>query len=48
MFKIRLDLLEAQKGKKYIHVKRLKGIKATEIVERNRNGTYRVVYTTEI
>ena len=39
-------LLEAQKGDKHIHAKPLKGIKATEIVERSRNGTYRVVYTT--
>ena len=41
-------LLEAQKGDKHIHAKSLKRIKATEIVERSRNGTYRVVYTTAV
>jgi len=41
-------LRRAQEGKKYNNAKRLKGIKATEIIERDRSGTYRAVYTTEI
>jgi len=41
-------LLKAQRGEKYINTKPLKGINAMEIVERSKNGTYRVVYTTEI
>lgn len=41
-------LNRAQEGKKYDHAKRLKGIKAIEIIERDKSGTYRAVYTTEI
>jgi len=41
-------LLQAQKGEKHIHVKPLKGIKALECVERDKSGTYRVIYTVEI
>ncbi len=41
-------LERAREGKKYNNAKKLKGIKATEIIERDRSGTYRAVYTTEI
>jgi len=41
-------LERAREGKKHNNAKKLKGIRATEIIERDKSGTYRAVYTTEI
>lgn len=38
----------AQKGEKHMHAKPLKGIGVMEIVESDRNGTFRVMYTVEM
>ncbi len=46
--RIVFSLSRVQEGKKYNNTKKLKGIKATEIREKDRSGAYRAVYTTEI
>lgn len=41
-------LYQAQKGEKHVHAKPLKRLGVIEVVENDRSGTYRAVYTVEI